>query len=83
MFNTKKDFIHLVFHPESDIARSAFVAAGGKASVTDSATLRHRDNDETTALSMRVFQNDGVTPDWLGIRLVGVCPQSVTGQSIV
>jgi len=66
-----------------DIARSAFAASGGDASVTASATLRRRANDETTALSMRVFQNDGVTPDWLGIRLVGVCPQSVAGQSIV
>jgi len=42
-----------------------------------------RATSAATALTMRVFENDGVTPDALGIDVVGMYPHSVTGQFIV
>ena len=65
---TAQELVHL--------ARSAFGAAGGTAS-------HRRATSAATALTMRVFENDGVTPDALGIDVVGMYPHSVTGQFIV
>ena len=52
------------------LARSAFVA-------------HNRATSAATALRMRVFESDGVTPDSIGIGLAGMYPQSVTGQLVV
>jgi len=51
------------------LARSAF----GTASAASSAA---------TALRMRVFLNNGITPDGLGIDLAGMYPHTATGQCI-
>ena len=50
-------------------ARSAFFTAG----VATSAA---------TALRMRVFGPDNITPDWFGIDLVGMYAHTATGQCI-
>jgi len=55
------------------LARSAFGTVGGRIGAASSAA---------TVLRMRVFLNNGITPDGLGIDLVGMYPHTATGQCI-